>query len=45
MKSNDITEIENIIGYEFQNKYLLQQAFTQKNFGDYEKDCPKDCNY
>lgn len=32
MNTNDLEEIENLIGYEFDNKDLLQQAFVRKSY-------------
>lgn len=32
MNDNDFREIESVIGYEFKNKYLLQQAFIRKSY-------------
>ncbi len=34
MSSNDLKEIENVIGYEFDNKDLLQQAFVRKSYSE-----------
>ncbi len=34
MNRNDLEEIENVIGYEFHNKDLLQQAFVRKSYSE-----------
>ncbi len=34
MTNNDLKEIENVIGYEFHNKDLLQQAFIRKSYSE-----------
>lgn len=34
MNRNDLKEIENVIGYEFHNKDLLQQAFVRKSYSE-----------
>lgn len=34
MNRNDLKEIENMIGYEFHNKDLLQQAFVRKSYSE-----------
>ena len=39
MQKKDYEEVEQLIGYEFNNRLLLQQAFTRKSYTNETHDC------